>query len=83
MTLHDLQNLFAWGCIPGYLALVLGPTVVFSSSDVSSWAHTLPAAGRGWEQCGDNGPCVCVPEDTALHGLGGGVFAATHGAHDF
>lgn len=33
----------------------------------------LPAAGRAWEQYGDNGPCICVPEDTALQGLDVGV----------
>lgn len=39
-------------------------------------------AGRGWEQYGDNGPCVCVTEDIALQGLDGGVSVTTHGAHD-
>lgn len=42
----------------------------------------IPPAGRGWEQSGDNGPCVCVTEDTTGQGLGGGVSVATHGAHD-
>ena len=42
----------------------------------------LPPAGRGWEQYGDNGRCICVPEDTALQGLGGGVSVPPHGAHD-
>lgn len=82
MTLHDLQNLFASGVHARDFVLILGPTVVFSS-DVSGWAHPLPTAGRGWEHCGDNGPCVCVTEDTALWRLGGGVSVTTHGAHDF
>lgn len=69
--------------MPGYLVLVSGPLVVFSSSDGSSWAHPLPTAGGGWEHFGDNEPCVCVPEDIALWGLDGGVSVATHGAHDF
>lgn len=70
------------GCMPEYLVLVLRPAVVFSSSDGSSWAHPLPTVGRVGEQYGDNGPSVCVTEDTALQGLGGGVSVTTHGAHD-
>lgn len=42
----------------------------------------IPPAGRGWKQSRDNGPCVCVTEDTTGQGLGGDVSVTTHRAHD-
>lgn len=60
----------------------LGPIVVFSSSDGSSWARPPPHCRQRVGAVWDNGPCVCVTEDTGLQGLGGGVSFTTHGAHD-
>lgn len=68
--------------MPEFLVLVVGPTVVFSSSDGSSWAYPPPHCRQRVGAVWDNGPCVCVTEATAMQGLRGGVSFATHGARD-